>query len=139
MIIFNQKRKSLTFNNYFVVFVKSYTLFIPFVSVRIKNILYIKNKQSTCINFKQIYNKLKIRPSIFCYYLFKYFFNKSKRRYLNYPIRDCKAFTLNRRGSWGLPSLYMFTSMQNPLSQCMLLAKRVYYRETITAENFDIQ
>ena len=44
------------------------------------------------------------------------FFNQTELRFVNYPIRDHKAFAQNRRVSWSLNSLYISTSIDIPFS-----------------------
>ena len=46
------------------------------------------------------------------YWLDSKIFNQSEQRCVNHPIRDYIVFTQNKKtGSWGLPLLYIYTSI----------------------------
>ena len=53
-----------------------------------------------------------INRTTICYLLDSEYFNQSELRWVNYESRNCIALTQNNRNSsWGLPFLYISTSI----------------------------
>ena len=48
--------------------------------------------------------------------------------FVNYPIKDCTAFTHNRTGCWGLPFLYIYASILNTIYNCLGFSKICVFR-----------